>query len=318
MSYRGSGNINNGDDNDVEQPLLTADEEAVFKTFDEDQSGYIDAVELSHALEAAGKEVDARRLAELMKKLDKDHDSRISKEEFKAFCKSISGRVTKDSTTHLLLQGLVGDIVDVTGRVSHTNPAAKVARAHLKGEEPYLGLNKDEWHGQQKDKSMVHKGFDFLSGRWIHKEEYFFSFVVIWSIFSAVIWSYALYITQSDSTSLVAGCTELADWLSIASTVHVIVAACEICLCISMIYSLKHVLGEKQDDGPFHQMAYTLLVIMGIVTAIAGVFNIIWSLNGMTMAWNDRYEKCEHIQDWSRGMLVFFWVAFFAGGAGII
>ena len=55
----------------------------VFKSFDKDNSNYIDINELKDVSKDLGKEMDQAELEEAMKDLDVNKDNKISYDEFK-------------------------------------------------------------------------------------------------------------------------------------------------------------------------------------------------------------------------------------------
>ena len=58
--------------------------EAIFETFDKDQSGSLDLEELREAAKAAGRPADDDAVRETLTALDTDKDGTVSLEEFKA------------------------------------------------------------------------------------------------------------------------------------------------------------------------------------------------------------------------------------------
>jgi calcium-dependent protein kinase len=54
----------------------------VFKSFDKDNSGFIDINELKDVSKELGRPLDAAELEECMKDLDQNKDGKISYEEF--------------------------------------------------------------------------------------------------------------------------------------------------------------------------------------------------------------------------------------------
>jgi calcium-binding protein CML len=64
------------------QPI---DLRAVFKTFDKDNSGYIDVAELASMMEAMGMEPDDDELDAAIEELDRDESGRISFDELRAW-----------------------------------------------------------------------------------------------------------------------------------------------------------------------------------------------------------------------------------------
>ena len=66
------------------QDLMGPKLEAIFKQFDADGNGTLDASELKAAFEAAGRPAEEETIQNAIKKLDTDGDGVISLEEFKA------------------------------------------------------------------------------------------------------------------------------------------------------------------------------------------------------------------------------------------
>ena len=62
----------------------------VFKSFDKDNSGFIDTAELKEVSKELGKVMDAAELEECMKDLDINKDDKISYDEFRKWW--LSGR----------------------------------------------------------------------------------------------------------------------------------------------------------------------------------------------------------------------------------
>jgi calmodulin len=120
----------------------------VFKAFDTDNSGFIDAQELADVSKELGKVMDQAELEECLKDLDQNKDGKISLEEFQAWW--LSGRQGLSGTMRRLLGYKLGALkfVDsISGTLKETLEEAANQAVDVSTNNLSININKVEHAG---------------------------------------------------------------------------------------------------------------------------------------------------------------------------
>lgn len=120
----------------------------VFKSFDKDNSGYIDINELKEVSQELGRPLDAAELEECMKDLDQNKDGKISYEEFSTWW--LSGRQGLSGWMRKLLGFKLKALKfadQISGTVREVVNEASAAAVELSTNSLVININKVEHAG---------------------------------------------------------------------------------------------------------------------------------------------------------------------------